>query len=155
MKKITVKDQNDLQIMFNAAKLFWEEKEKIDVFLKVFNPDRTVEQNALYWLWLKEISEQGEHGNTKDELHYFYKEKFLINIYIREFPDFAEMAKAVFTLKERDPDNYNIMRTFIINETSTTKCNVKLFREYLNDIQLHATRDFGCVLSEPSMKGIL
>jgi hypothetical protein len=84
---------------------------------------RTLPQNKLYWLWMRCISD--ETGNDKDDLHEFFKTKFLGSV-----P--TQVLNEVFD-KPR----------------STTKLNTKQFTNYLDLIQSFASAELGIILPNP------
>lgn len=73
---------------------------------------RSLSQNALYWLWLSCISD--ETGNDKDNLHCYYSNMFLPNIYILVFSE------------------------TMIKPKSTTELDTAEFTVYLEKIRIHA-----------------
>ncbi len=95
---------------------------------------RTHAQNRLYWLWLSDLAR--ETGNDKETLHFNFKYKYLISIYMRDDPEFNEMALSIKELKNilGETDIFKAIRDGVIRETSTTKANTKQMTEYLNNI---------------------
>lgn len=91
--------------------------------IKVKKEKRSLDQNALYWLWLTCI--QHESGNDKDFLHDFFREKYLP---YREIEVFGKLMKEL---------------------TSTTKLSRAQFKEYLYYIQIFASVELGVVLPNP------
>jgi hypothetical protein len=87
-------------IDFNEPKIVTVEKHE---------PKRNVPQNALYWLWLTCI--ENETGTDKDDLHEFFKNKFL-------------KKQIIECLNE----NFAVVPT-------TTKLKKSEFAEYLQKIQ--------------------
>lgn len=99
--------------------------------------DRSAAQNSLYWMWLTIIG--NERGETKDDMHLEYKEKFLVYIYERDDPEYAEMIEAVRKVYRAGmKTEAKQLQKQIIELTSTTRANVKQFTEYLNDIERDA-----------------
>lgn len=70
---------------------------------------RTINQNRLYWLYIRIISEETGHG--EDDLHALFKQKFLPNIKSRVFDEEVTVIK------------------------STTRLNTDEFSEYINKIE--------------------
>lgn len=86
---------------------------------------RTISQNALYWLWLTCIS--FETGNDKDDLHEYFKDKFLIP---ESFELFGE---------KRD-------------RRTTVKLNTIQFKYYLDSIQTFSNTQLSITLPDPEDK---
>lgn len=95
---------------------------------------RTHAQNRLYWLWLSDFARHT--GNDKDTLHHEFKYKYLISIYMRDDPEFNEMALSIKNLKNilGETEQFKAIRDGVIRQTSTTKANTKQMTEYLNCI---------------------
>lgn len=99
------------------------EKRKYIVDIKVKRENRTVDQNRLYWLWMACImDETGEH---KDNLHEYFKTKYL-------------------GVDERQCFGY---RFYMPN--TTTSLDTKQFSDYLDRIQQFASSELGIVLPDP------
>lgn len=84
---------------------------------------RSIPQNALYWAWLTVI--ENTTGNCKDDLHEFFKQKFL---------------------------GYEVNE--VLNETieklrTTTKLNTKSFTDYLECIRVFVAVELGIRLLTP------
>ena len=71
---------------------------------------RSLKQNSLYWVWLTYI--EMETGQEKDDLHSFFKERFLKS------------------------EKIEILNHSYLKTQSTTALNTKEFTEYLDKIQL-------------------
>ena len=108
---------------------------------------RTVAQNRLYWMWLGQIEKQT--GNSKDDLHFELKKKFLIAIYERDDQGFAEMCRAIKLLKQSESEQYAAIAKGVIHETTTTKMTVKQFTEYLTAVHDYALARLGIMLTVP------
>ena len=85
--------------------------------------NRTLDQNALYWLWLTCIEQ--ETGNSKEDIHYYCKDNFLPK---KEM----QIAGEVVYIPE-----------------STTKKDTKQFSDYMNKVQVFAASELGIILPDP------
>ena len=83
---------------------------------------RTISQNALYWLWVSCIS--FETGNDKDDLHEYFKRKFITPREIRLMGDLFETY-------------------------STTNLNTLEFKHFLDGVQIFASSELGITLPNP------
>jgi hypothetical protein len=97
------------------------------VEIKVRRERRTIDQNSLYWLWLTCImSETGQH---KDDLHGFFKQKYL--------------GMDTHTI------HLNSVKYDIKIAKSTTKLNTKEMKYYLDRVQQFANTELGIILPDP------
>lgn len=105
-----------------------------EVIIREYNKDRTLDQNSLYWYWLTHIAEK--RGETKDALHFYYKEKFLVNIFERDDKEYAAMIQTIRNIwKQGGKQDAELLHKNIVRLTSTTDANLKQFKEYLTDIE--------------------
>lgn len=103
---------------------------------------RSLDQNALYWLWLTCVSE--ETGYTKEDLHLMYRAKYLQR-------DETYITKIIYTeLWEKVKIRINQFEIFkgldeIINiiSYSTTEIDTKQFTDYMESIRDHAAQTWG------------
>jgi hypothetical protein len=84
---------------------------------------RTISQNGLYWLWLTCISH--ETGNDKDEIHEFFKAKYI-------FPELKMIFGESVELR------------------STTELNTVQFKDLLDKIQVFASTELAITLPDPN-----
>jgi hypothetical protein len=84
---------------------------------------RTISQNGLYWLWLTCISH--ETGNDKDDLHSYFKQKYLIS------------------------KTHNVFNEEI-QVRSTTGLNTVEFKYLLDNIQIFASAELAITLADPN-----
>ncbi|MDR2888169.1 MAG: recombination protein NinB [Bacteroidales bacterium] len=100
------------------------DSKKYLVEIKVKREKRTIDQNALYWLWLSCI--MSETGNDRDTLHEFFKSRFL------------------------EADNVTVRMLDVLYNVaiprSTAKLDTKEMTGYLNRIQQFANTDLGIAL---------
>jgi NinB protein len=108
---------------------------------------RSVAQNSLYWKWLSVI--ERKTGNDKDQLHFEFKKKFLINILKRDDKEYAEMCLALSALKQSESEQFRAIADGVIRETSTTRMDTKQFTEYLQQIEAYALAKMGISLPVP------
>lgn len=87
---------------------------------------RSVSQNNLYWLWLSCLEK--ETGNDRNDLHEFFKAKFL---------GFEEIK---------------VFDHVITRVVSTTEKDTLQFKEYLDKIQMFASMELGIQLPDPEDK---
>lgn len=121
--------------------------EGFSLSLGVESPRRSVAQNRLLWLW---NTESGEYfGCTKEEMHTEFKGIFLVQIYERDDPEYAEMVNAVRSVWNSGLyDEAKFLRKAIIDLTSTTRAKTKQFSEYLTSIDRWCV-DQGLFLTHP------
>lgn len=87
---------------------------------------RSISQNNLYWLWLACLEDFT--GQEKDELHEYFKAKFLG---FEETEIFGQILTKVVSTASRD---------------------TKQFKEYLDRIQVFASVELGIALPNPEDK---
>lgn len=89
------------------------------------NANRTISQNSLYWLWLTCIEE--ETGTDRDELHDYFKHKFIL------------------------PSEVSVFGEKIMRWTTTDKDTLQ-FKIYLDKIQVFASTELSITLPNPEDK---
>lgn len=87
---------------------------------------RTMPQNRVMWLWLTCISQIT--GNDKNDLHDYFREKYLEPVTVQIFGNKCEKLK------------------------STTELNTAQFTEYLEKIRIFAQIELGIELPNPKDK---
>jgi hypothetical protein len=97
-------------------------------------------QNSLYWTWMTDLAatrEEAYAGSTKNEWHDHFKEKALLNIFIRDNTNgTAESMAAVYEAGVScGPTIHAVLKKAVVDGISTTQASVKQFTEYLSDIQ--------------------
>jgi hypothetical protein len=106
--------------------------QRLDIVKKLYtveilhkNPNRSISQNSLYWLWLTCI--EHETGTNRDELHDYFKHKFIL------------------------PSEVEIFGEKIMRWTTTDKDTLQ-FKQYLDKIQIFASTELGIKLPDPEDK---
>lgn len=118
-----------------------------EVVVNEHKANRSVSQNALMWKWITVIA--SELGETKEEVHERYKERFLVPIFRRDDTEYSSMIEAVIAVHRSGLRNEaKRLKVEIVRLTSTTKMNVQQFTEYLNDIDADA-RSMNLQLPKP------
>lgn len=108
-----------------------------EVVVRLHRVDRSVSQNSLYWKWLTVIG--AELGESKDELHEKYKEKWLVSIYERDNAEYAEMLQSLRAVYRQGMRVEALaLRKRIVALTSTTTATVAQMSEYMQEIANHA-----------------
>lgn len=118
-----------------------------EVIIREHKKDRSADQNSLYWKWLTVIG--ADLGESKEELHERYKGEYLVNIYERDDPDYAEMLQTLREVyREGMRDEALNLRKKIVALTSTTTATVHQMSEYMTEIDRHAV-ELGIRLPSP------
>ena len=97
-------------------------KEVHEVIIKPYKKNRSLEQNALYWVWIEFMSKLSDM--PKNQFHHLLATQYLE-------PDIYEMGGHVYT-----------------RVRSTTELSVAEFNEYLMHIEVFAA-ETGTVLPQP------
>lgn len=147
----TIKDHSDITkalsyLNTNYSKANFEGKPLV-VTIAPECKKRSVAQNSLYWKWLSVI--ERKTGNDKDQLHFEFKRRFLINILKRDDKEYAEMCLALSALKQSESEQFEAIANGVIRETSTTRMHTKQFTEYLQQIEAYALAKLGISLPVP------
>jgi hypothetical protein len=111
---------------------------------------RSAAQNSLLWSWYSDMEKTSVNeymGRTTEDWHRDLKHRLLCPIFIRDDIGYSEMIKVLHDVK--DLDGYLELRDGIINLTSTTKCSVGQFSEYLGKIEKYC-HDRGIMLRTDS-----
>ena len=99
------------------------EEKKYLIEIKLKRDRRSIDQNRLYWLWLNCIMD--ETGNQKDDLHVYFKQRFL------------------------GVENRYLFGENIVLEKSTAKLDTKQMTDYLDRVQQFANTELGILLPNP------
>ncbi len=119
---------------------------KARIELKEKRERRSIDQNALYWLWLTHIS--NSVGYTKEDLHLLYRAKFLQK-------DETYITSIIYAeLWEKLKVRINRFQLFdgldmvinIISYSTSKDLNTKEMTEYMENIRDHAAQTWGIVL---------
>lgn len=109
----------------------------MEITIREHKKDRSADQNALYWQWLTIIG--NELGESKEDCHERYKDGYLVQIYERDNPEYAEMVQALRTVWSQGMKQEAVyLRKKIVALTSTTTATVAQMGEYLSEIEKHA-----------------
>lgn len=115
------------------------------VELREIKPNRNLDQNGLYWLWLTCL--QVEVGMTKDEFHILYRAKFLKrdDSYVLQF-----LKENVWNRVKELTDQFHYQKEFAelidLIAKSTTELDEHQFSMYLTAIKDHALNNYNVVL---------
>nr|DAX41377.1 MAG TPA: protein NinB [Caudoviricetes sp.] len=121
--KFTIRRQEDKQAVQSYLEKLPTDKPYF-AEIKQIRRRRTIDQNSLYWLWLKCL--QDETGEDKERLHEYFKARYLGVSTVEVFGVDVQMS------------------------ASTTKLNTKEMTHYLDRIQQFALADLGIALPNPS-----
>ena len=121
--KFTIRRQEDKQAVMSYLEKLPTDKPYF-AEIKQIRRRRTIDQNSLYWLWLKCL--QDETGEDKERLHEYFKARYLGISTVEVFGVDVQMS------------------------ASTTKLDTKEMTHYLDRIQQFALVDLGIALPNPS-----
>lgn len=155
MKIVKINSLDDLDILLRVARAQFDSKGSLDVVIKNQDESITSEQWGLYFIWCGVIG--ADLGNTKDEQHQYFKERYLLRIFINDpvnHPEFIGVVENMKIIKERCPEQYEANRRLVINGVhlrDTTKQNMM---DLLNEVDAMA-RELDIRLPAPPRKGML
>ena len=110
--------------------------------------NRSAKQQRLQWLWVTEFSNYT--GETKEEVHDRFKERFAIPIFTRDDEGYAAMVEAVKAVRRKGMNTEaDALKKKILALTSTSDFSVKQNTEYLREIEMEAAKA-GVSLSFPA-----
>ena len=122
-----LRNDADRAIIMDYLKKMQIEPREYEVTIKRKATKRTLPQNRLYYLWLNCIS--AETGNEVEDLHEYFKTKFLG---VRYRIIYGEGITTPFT---------------------TTDLDTEQFKEYLDKVQRWANTEQGIILPNPEDLG--
>lgn len=112
--RFIIKNNQVLENCINAVRgIKFEDNMQVEI--KPYIAKRSVDANALYWLWISVIAEYT--GYTKDEMHDVLRARYL-------------------PIKSREVDGITL-----IELTSTTILNTKQFNDYMREIEAFAVEN--------------
>jgi hypothetical protein len=103
-----------------------------------FDEARSAAQNRLLWKWNKEIGDY--YGYTKDEMHEYFKERYLIRIKMETSENFVALANAINTYP-KESDEYKQAAKALAAEITTRSLRVKQMFLYLARIKTFALHE--------------
>jgi len=139
VKKIEVKELDDLDICLKVIRTQFDLKGKQEVTVKNWKESLNDAQRGCYWWWIGYIAT--DLGNTKEEMHRIYKEQFLLNIFLGDpdnHPEFTELVNNMLALKEGLPERFEFFRNLVIDGLSHLDATVKNMRDLLTEVSNHA-----------------
>ena len=155
MKKIQVKTLDDLDIVLNVSRDLFDKKGECEVIVKNIDESITDAQRGLYWVWCGVIG--ADLGNTKDEQHQYFKERYLLNIYINDpvnHPEFIGVVDNMQVIKANCPEQYAATRALIISGVSTTAAKKLNMIDLLDEVDGMA-RSLNIRLPAPPRDGLM
>ena len=121
-RKLSTETDRDMVIGY-IKRLDISKLHTVEVLKK--NANRSISQNSLYWLWLACISH--ETGNERQDLHEFFKTKYMV------------------------PEVKNVFGINVDIRTTTDK-NTTQFKYYLDKVQIFASTELSITLPLPEDK---
>ena len=118
-----------------------------EVVVREHKKDRSAQQNSLYWSWLTIIG--NALGESKEAMAKLYKDRFLVQIYERDCPDYAEMIQSLRNVYKKGMQVEAVaLRKRIVALTSTTTATVAQMSEYMENIS-HSAAELAIRLPIP------
>ena len=154
MKKIQVKTLDDLDIVLNVTRALFDKKGEAEVIVKNIDESITDAQRGLYFVWCGVIG--ADLGNTKDEQHQYFKERYLLNIYINDpvnHPEFIGIVDNMQVIKANCPEQYAATRALIIGGVSITAAKKLNMIDLLDEVDGMA-RSLNIRLPAPPREGL-
>ena len=90
MKTVIVRELDDLDIALRVIRAHHDQHGETQVVIKNVDESITDAQRAYHFVLCGIIG--ADLGNTKDEQHQYFKERFLLNIYIADIENHPEFA---------------------------------------------------------------
>lgn len=154
-KKIDVSSLDDLDAVLRILRQRFDTSGRQTVIIGNFERNISVEQRGLYWMWLSIVA--AELGNTKEELHKVFKERFLLNIFLSDIEnhkDFEGLTENMRIVKTLAPDQYPAIRLFVMSQLSIMDATVDNMRQYLKEIESEAN-NMRIRLPIPELQGLI
>lgn len=109
-----------------------------EIIIRPYHKDRSAAQNSTYWLWNTVIG--SSLGVSKEDVAEQMKDRFLVQIYERDDPDYAEMIQSLRAVWQQGMKKEALdLRKRIVSLTSTTTATVPQMMEYMTEIENFAT----------------
>ena len=155
MKTVVVKTLDDLDVVLRVARSHFDQHGETQVVIKNIDESITDAQRAYHFVLCGIIG--ADLGNTKDEQHQYFKERFLLNIYIADIenhPEFAGVVENMQTVKKHCPEQYPAIRKLVIGGVSITDATKANMAELLTE-EIAFARDHQIRLPAPPRDGLL
>ena len=155
MKTVVMRTLDDLDVVGRVTRAHWEKYGETCVIIKNVDESITDAQRAYHFVLCGIIGT--DLGNSKDEQHQYFKERFLLNIYINDpenHPEFIGVVDNMLTVKQHCPERYPAIRKLVVGGVSikhATKQNMmELLTEEINFANSHQIR-----LPAPPREGLV
>ena len=155
MKTVVMEKLDDLDIVARVIRTHFDKYGKTCVVVKNVEESLTDAQRGLYWVWTGIIG--ADLGNTKDEQHEYFKERYLLNIFINDpenHPEFSGVVDNMKIIKERCPEQYAANRALVMAGVSTMDATKGNMSELLKEVETMA-RNNSIRLPPPPRDGLL
>jgi hypothetical protein len=119
MITVKVKSLDDLEACLWAIREEFDAHGEREVVIKGLKDSLTEAARHYYWIIVTEFAKHD--GLSKEETHFVFKEKFLLNIYLGDpgnHPKFQELAENMRIIKQLAPEQYPPVRQFVVENVS-------------------------------------
>jgi hypothetical protein len=145
MKTIDMRTLTDLDIVLRVGRDHLEKHGECRVVIKHIEETLTDAQRAYHWVLSGIIG--ADTGATKNDQHKYFKEHFLLNIYINDpenHPESIGVVDHMQVVKKNCPEQYQYVRGLVLKGVSlkdATKTNLmELLTEEINFANQHQVR---------------
>ena len=108
--------------------------EIVNVIITDKDETRSQAQNRLYWQWVHILADK--KGWSDDEMHLYFKRKFLALILARDDGEMLETIESLKVAKNSLPlSHYERLARNVADGIRSSRVNTKQFTEYLNGIE--------------------
>lgn len=146
-KKFTLTTQDSVDTITAVLTALVEFDKKHTVTIAPEKIKTTTRQRKYYFKVLEPIAKF--NGDPIDDLHWTYKEMFLVPILKRD-PEYFELLQSANKLYQNgDMKEFNIIKRFIIKKTSLMDQNIKVIAEYITLVIQHGETELGLNLPRP------
>ena len=155
MKTVVVHTLDDLDVVLRVVRAHFDQNGETQVVVKNVDESITDAQRAYHFVLCGIIG--ADLGNTKDEQHQYFKERFLLNIYINEIenhPEFDGVVDNMRTVKLHCPEQYPAIRKLVIGGVSIKHATKQNMMELLDE-EITFARNHQIRLPLPPRDGLI
>lgn len=154
-KTVIMKALDDLDIAARVIRAHFDKYGETMIVVKNVEETLTDAQRAYYFVLCGIIG--ADLGNSKDEQHQYFKERYLLNIYINDtdnHPEFIGVVENMRIIKQNCPEVYAANRALVIGGVSTKNATKGNMAELLTEV-LTMARNHQIRIPPPPREGLV